>query len=178
MPCKILYLTLVSVRLLMEQAEQKHNQCCNCEGDCLSTSCPCFLHSRHCNSNCKCHNCKNKPENETERAAAFESYLLDNPLAFTSDDSINQDEYTAISNFAMLTNSVDTEQFALEKEEKPLSKVLSPQVLELSIKTILSAANEYIENAEESSTFEEGVENSVASEFLNILRQVQNRLEK
>lgn len=171
-------MTLESVRLLMEQTEPKCASCCNCEGNCLSTTCPCFLHSKYCCDGCKCQKCRNKKEYEQERVASFEQHLLENPLAFTSDDSINQEEYTAISNFAMLTNSVDTEPFTLEKEEKPLAYVLTPKVLELSIATILSAANESLKTAKDPNTFEEAVENSVAAEFQDILQQIQNRLEK
>lgn len=156
--------------------ENKEEILCHCNGNCLNEQCPFFMKGKYCNKNCKCPNCRNKPEFEAERSAAFIQILFKNPLAFTPEEPLTQDELTAISNFAMLTKSVNKDPFKLEPQETPLSKVISPKVLELSVVTIISAANEILDTSKNQKTFEEDVENSVASEFNNILKQIQDRI--
>ena len=162
----------------MESSQQKQPLCCSCEGNCLCKECKCFMQGKYCGPDCKCPNCHNKPEFEAERVEVIRKILEENPLAFTPDDSLNQDEFTGITNFAMLTNSVNTEPFNLQKQEKLISKFLIPRVLELSVVTILSAANEALDKSKDPKSFEEEVENSIASEFQDILKQVQNSIEQ
>ena len=157
----------------MEQSECKHHHC-QCEGDCLGVECHCFMQGKYCGSDCNCPNCHNKPEFEHERVEAFRKILVENPRAFTSEESFSQEDFTAFSSFAMLTNSVDTQPFRLERDEKPISKVLTPKVLEMSIVTVLSAANEALFKVKDQKSFDEEVENLVASEFNDILQKIKN----
>ena len=159
-------------------SEQNPDTLCHCNGNCLNDKCPFFMRGQYCNPDCKCSDCQNKPEFESERSSAFVKILSNNPLAFTPEEPLTQDELTAIYNFAMLTKSVNTEPFKLQADVKPISKVITPSVLELSIVTIISAANEVLDNSKDPKTFEEQVENSVASEFENILQQIQNRVKQ
>ena len=156
--------------------ENKRETLCECGGNCLNEKCPFFMHGKYCSPNCKCKDCHNKPEFESERTNAFVEMLSKNPLAFTPEEPLSQDELTAIYNFAMLTKSVDTEPFKLQPDPKQISKVISPNVMELSVVTILSAANEILETNKDPKAFEEQVENAVASEFNNILEQIDHRV--
>jgi hypothetical protein len=162
----------------MDITEQNHS---TCEGNCLTINCPVFRKGQYCGPECHCPNCHNRPEYENERNEMFKKILLENPLAFTGEYPLSPEEFTSISNFAILTNSVDTEPFKLVEEEKPLSKVLVPKInslMELSIATIFSAANEALKNSKDKNTYEEEVENSIVSEFQNIIVQISNSVEQ
>lgn len=90
-------------------------------------------------------------------------------MAFTTEDTLTSEEYSSISNFAMLTSSVDSEEFSVEQRETKLSKVLTQQVVKQAILTIISAGNEVVVNQE---NLEEKVENQVNLEFENILKTI------
>ena len=90
-------------------------------------------------------------------------------MAFTTEDTLTPEEFSSISNFAMLTSSVDSEEFSIEPRETKLSKVLTQQVVKQAILTIISAGNESDVNQE---NLEEKVENQVNLEFEIILNTI------
>ena len=98
----------------------------------------------------------------------MEELLSANPMAFTADDTLNQDECAAIFNFAMLTSSVDSEKFKAKPRDPSVSRLLTPQIVHLAIQTVMSSVNEDLENTIKGN-FEEKTENSIASEFNNVL---------
>lgn len=145
---------------------------CSCtSGDCLTLECSCFKHGKFCEHNCQNKDCRNNEQNAVERLAVIEKILLQNPMAFTAEDTLNQEECASICNFAMLTKSVDHEPFRPEHRETPLSKCLTPQVIRQAVKTVMSAANEDLKRVTPE-TFEEKTENSVAQEFANVLQTI------
>ena len=158
--------------------EETKDRFCECKGNCLNVSCPFFKVGKYCPDGCKCPNCRNKPQYENERRDAYLKILTENPMALTSEDSITQSDYISISSFAMLTQSVNSEPFKLKKEEKTLSKVMIPKVLELSVVTILSAANETLDSSKSPKSFEEDAENAVALEFQNILKKIESVIDE
>lgn len=159
----------------MEKESHTEHIHCTCGDNCLNEKCPFFMRGQYCNSDCKCPNCRNKPEFENERLEAFTAILNQNPLIFTPEDQLTQDEFTAISNFAMLIKSVDTDPFKLKEQEKLKSTIIS-RVLELSIATIISAANQALTNTKDPTKFEEEVENAVALEFKYITESIKDRI--
>jgi hypothetical protein len=102
---------------------------------------------------------------------AIEHLLLANPMAFTAEDTLDQEECAAICNFAMLTTSVDQEPFRVEPRETSLSKLLTPVVIRQAVKTVMSAANEEL-RGEAAESFDERTENCVAQEFDNVLQTI------
>jgi hypothetical protein len=78
----------------------------------------------------------------SERLVEIEQLLLASPMAFTAEDTLDQEECAAICIFAMLTTSVDQEPFHVEPRETPLSRPLTPVVICQAVKTVMSAPNE------------------------------------
>ena len=149
--------------------------CCSCEkGNCLSKTCPCLLKGLHCNENCKCKECKNNLKNDLERTLEIEKILYENPMVFTSGESLNQDEFSAFSNFAKLIHSVDTEGFRLKEKLDNESKSFQIKILWHAIRTIFSAANESFKSSQNIG-FEESLENSMFNEFQYILELMNQR---
>lgn len=149
--------------------------CCNCtEGNCCSLTCPCFHKGCIC-SRCQCQKCQNNSLSNPIRLAEIEKAAIIDPLAFTAEDTITQDEKAAMRSFAMLTSSVDDEEIQVKIRENTLSRLLIPEVLNQSIRTIISAANEDLKKADPE-TIQEKAENSVASEFENVLRIIADRI--
>jgi len=151
------------------QGEQFKCQCTS--GSCLSLDCACFKRGRFCHEQCQSPGCANNEAHGSERLAAIEHLLLANPMAFTAEDTLDQDECAAICNFAMLTTSVDQEPFRVEPRETPLSKLLTPVVIRQAVKTVMSAANEEL-RGESAESFDERTENCVAQEFDNVLQTI------
>lgn len=150
--------------------------CCGCkDGDCRSLSCPCFKKGAMCGPDCQCPKCANKREFQQDRLEQIENILLADPMSFTTEDTLTQEERSAILNFAMLTNSVDSEDIIVKPKVTSLTRLLSPQVLNLSIRTIMSAANEDLKKSPPS-LVEERAENSVSSEFENVLTIILQRI--
>ena len=156
---------------MSEEKKESEGTCCNCTGDCLSLECACFKHGKFCDGNCHNENCRNNEEHAMERLAIMEKILLQNPMAFTAEDTLNQEECASICNFAMLTTSVDHEPFQPKHRETPLSKCLTQLVIKQAVKTVMSAANEDLKTATPE-TFEEKTENSFAQEFANVLQTI------
>lgn len=150
-------------------SEPRHCSCTS--GNCLTLECECFKHGRFCDQPCQNKDCRNNEQHAVERLSAIEEILLQNPLAFTPEDALNQEECASICNFAMLTTSVDNEPFRPEHRETPLSRCLTPQVIKQAVKTVMSAANEDL-NRCTPENFEEKTENSVAQEFANVLQTI------
>ena len=96
-------------------------------------------------------------------------------MAFTGEETITNEERSAIYNFAMLTSSVDSEEIQVKTRETTLSRLLTQEVLNQSIRTIMSAANEDLKTATPE-TFEERAENSVSTEFENVLQIIASRI--
>jgi hypothetical protein len=92
-------------------------------------------------------------------------------MAFTAEDTLDQEECAAICNFAMLTTSVDQEPFHVEPRETPLSRLLTPIVIRQAVKTIMSAANEEL-RSDAANSFDERTENCLAQEFDNVLQTI------
>ncbi|OHS97858.1 hypothetical protein TRFO_35869 [Tritrichomonas foetus] len=142
---------------------------CNCtSGNCLSLECRCFRHGRLCKPNCPNPNCENNESHAEKRLAVMEELLSSNPMAFTGEDTLSQDECAAICNFAMLTTSVDAEKFRVEPKESHVSKLLAPDIVHQAIKTVMSSVNEDLDNSTPEA-FEEKTENSIAQEFNSVL---------
>jgi hypothetical protein len=120
---------------------------------------------------CQCPHCANNEDHAAERLAAIETILLQNSMAFTTEDTLSQEECASICNFAMLTSSVDSEPFKAEPRESPLARILTPSVIRQAVKTVMSAANEVLKTATPEN-FDEHTENSVAREFQNVLSTI------
>lgn len=156
----------------MEQQVQQDDNTCSCtSGNCLTLECPCFKRGKYCDEKCKCVDCKNREEFAAERLQVIESILLKDSMAFTAEETLNQEECASICNFAMLTSSVDSESFKVEHRESPLSRLLTPEVINQAIRTVMSAANEDLKSANPEN-FEEHAENSVSKEFENVLNTI------
>lgn len=112
-----------------------------------------------------------------ERLRAIEKLLLQNPMTFTAEDTLNQEEFASICNFAMLTTSVDDTPFKAEHRETTVSRSLSDKVIKQAIRTVMSAANEDLKSATPDN-FEEKTENSVAKEFGNVLQTIMDYVSK
>lgn len=141
---------------------------CGCtSGNCLTLDCNCFKHGRFCK---ECHNpnCENNEEHSEKRIAAMEEFLSSNPMAFTGEDTLNQDECAAIFNFAMLTASVDVEKFQAKPRDPSISRLLNPKIVHQAIQTVMSSVNEDLAQTDKGN-FEEKTENNIASEFNNVL---------
>ena len=158
----------------MDLQKEHNNKCkCNCkDGNCLDMTCECFQKGKYCD--CDCPNCKNNEKFSDERLLAIEQILLQDPLAFTMKDTLNQDEHDSIFDFAMLTSSIDSENFSVERRDTRLSKLLTSEVIDQAIRTVMSAASNAI--ATESEHFDEKAENSVSKEFENVLEKIVNLL--
>ena len=142
---------------------------CNCTtGNCLSLDCKCFRHGKLCDHNCKNPNCENNEAHAEKRLAVMEELLSSNPMAFTGEDTLSQDECAAICNFAMLTTSVDSTKFKAAPKESLVSKLLTPDIVHQAVKTVMSSVNEDLEKSSPE-TFEEKTENIIANEFNNVL---------
>jgi hypothetical protein len=115
--------------------------------------------------------CANNEGHASDRVVAIEHLLLANPMAFTAEDTLDQEECAAICNFAMLTTSVDQEPFRVEPRETSLSKLLTPVVIRQAVKTVMSAANEELKG-DAAQSFDERTENCVAQEFDNVLQTI------
>ncbi|EAY00253.1 hypothetical protein TVAG_449890 [Trichomonas vaginalis G3] len=146
--------------------------CCCCNGNCLSLDCPCFKRGGICGPNCKCQNCKNKSGWDTERLNAIENMLSQNTVAFTSTDQLYPEEYNLISNFAMLSSSIDSEQFHSKQRDIPISRLLTQEVTQQAIKTVISAAHRQYNKQPAAENIEELLENCVSSEFENVLKAI------
>ncbi|KAH0788515.1 CRC domain-containing protein TSO1-like isoform X1 [Histomonas meleagridis] len=157
------------------QLAKEETKCSCTTGNCLTLDCPSFKRGKYCDSSCTCQGCKNRAEFESERLAVIEKILVQNPLAFTGQDTLNQEEFDSIFNFAMLNASVDSEPFHSEPRETKLSKLLTTDVINQAIKTVMCAANDDIQNSTEEN-FEEHAENSVSKEFANVLQTIVNHL--
>lgn len=151
---------------------------CNCvSGDCLNLDCACFRFGRYCEGRCANPSCRNNEANSVERLRVIEKLLLQNPMTFTAEDTLNQEEFASICNFAMLTTSVDDTPFKAEHRETAVSKSLSDKVVMQAIRTVMSAPNEDLKSAIPE-TFEERTENSVAKEFENVLQTIIDHVSK
>ena len=146
---------------------------CHCDSDCLTLDCPCFRRGRYCDSNCQCPKCKNNEQHARERLEAIEQILSKDPMAFTAEETLNQEECASICNFAMLTSSVDAQPFQVTPRDSNLSRLLTPEVINQAIRTVMSAANDDLKSAT-SENFEERAENSVSKEFENVLQTIVN----
>lgn len=158
-----------------QQPKEEEQRICNCESNCLSLNCPCFRRGRYCDHTCNCKTCKNNEEHAEERLEAIEQILSRDPMAFTAEETLNQEECASICNFAMLTSSVDAEPFKVVQRESPLSRLLTPDVINQAIRTVMSAANDDLKSAT-SENFEEHAENSVSKEFENVLTTIVNHV--
>lgn len=142
---------------------------CDCvSGNCLTLDCKCFKHGWLCKPTCKNPNCQNNERNDEKRLSAMEELLSMNPMAFTGDDTLSQDECAAICNFAMLTTSVDSDKFKVGQKTGSASKLLTPDIVHQAIQTVMSSVNEDLEKSTPEG-FEEKTENSIALEFNNVL---------
>jgi len=66
--------------------------CCNCrKSRCLKLYCECFLNKRYC-FGCKCVNCLNQQEFESDRERAMQATLVRNPTAFVPKISASEPE--------------------------------------------------------------------------------------
>lgn len=155
--------------------KEEEQRVCNCESNCLTLNCPCFRRGRYCDHTCNCKKCKNNEEHAEERLEAIEQILSRDPMAFTAEETLNQEECASICNFAMLTSSVDAEPFKVVQRESPLSRLLTPDVINQAIRTVMSAANDDLKSAT-SENFEEHAENSVSKEFENVLITIVNHV--
>ena len=155
--------------------KEEEQRVCNCESDCLNLKCPCFRRGRYCDHSCNCKKCKNNEEHAEERLEAIEKILSSDPMAFTAEETLNQEECASICNFAMLTSSVDAEPFKVVQRDSPLSRLLTPDVINQAIRTVMSAANDDLKSAT-SENFEEHAENSVSKEFENVLITIVNHV--
>ncbi|OHT16317.1 hypothetical protein TRFO_41889 [Tritrichomonas foetus] len=155
--------------------KEEETHLCNCDSDCLHLNCPCFRRGRYCDSTCKCPNCKNNETHAAERLEAIEQILTKDPMAFTAEETLNQEECASICNFAMLTSSVDAEPFKVTPRDSPLSRLLHSDVINQAIRTVMSAANDDLKSAT-SENFEEHAENSVSKEFENVLQTIVNHV--
>ena len=100
------------------------------------------------------------------------SLLQKDPMAFTAENTLDQEEYTSIYNFAVLTASVDANPFEVEpREQQPITKLLSKKVVEQAVKTVMSAVSENLKGSTPEN-FEEMAENSVAKEFEIVLETI------
>ena len=162
------------------QAQQREEDVhmCSCGGDCLTLGCPCFKRGRFCDKSCKCPNCKNNESHSIERLEVIEQILTKDPMAFTAEETLNQEECASICNFAMLTSSVDATPFNVTPRDSSLSRLLTSDVINQAIRTVMSAANDKINELNNATpeNFEELAENSVASEFENVLRTIVNHI--
>jgi len=131
--------------------------------------CECFSRGNYCPSDCKCPDCHNNSRYDDERTKTIEKILLENPLAFTSKDSLNQEEYSAISKFARLTNSIDSEPFMLKESKRAPLPILKDKVLDLSFVTILSAAFDGA-NIHNEKTIDEEAELTMVTELERTLK--------
>lgn len=158
-----------------QQPPKEEERVCNCESNCLTLNCPCFRRGRYCDHSCNCKKCKNNEEHAEERLEAIEQILSRDPMAFTAEETLNQEECASICNFAMLTSSVDAEPFKVVQRESPLSRLLTPDVINQAIRTVMSAANDDLKSAT-LENFEEHAENSVSKEFENVLITIVNHV--
>lgn len=158
----------------MEPSKAPNSKCrCSCrDGNCLTTNCACFLKGKFCD--CDCANCKNNEKFSEERLAAIEQILLQNPMAFTTKESLDQDEHDSIFDFAMLTSSIDSENFHVERRNTRLSKLLTGEVIDQAIRTVMSAASNATRS--DGGNFDEKAENSVSEEFENVLEKIASLL--
>ncbi|EAX96753.1 hypothetical protein TVAG_288530 [Trichomonas vaginalis G3] len=152
--------------------------CSCCNGNCLLLDCPCFKRGGVCGPNCKCQNCKNKSGWDEERLAVIENVLSQKSVAFTSTDQLNPDEYNLISNFAMLSSSIDSEQFHSKQRDLPLSRLLTQEVTQQAIKTVISAAHRQYTKQQGEPNIEESLENCVSSEYENVLKAILTAIEQ
>lgn len=162
---------LASLQTQPPPIKEEETGMCHCESDCLNLNCPCFRRGRYCDPNCKCPKCKNNEEHARERLEAIEQILSKDPMAFTAEETLNQEECASICNFAMLTSSVDAQPFQVTPRESCLSKLLTSEVINQAIRTVMSAANDDLKSAT-SENFEEHAENSVSKEFENVLQAI------
>ena len=95
---------------------------CNCTGNCCDMNCPCFKRGGICSKNCNCPNCQNKSAWGEERTAAIEEILAKDSTAFTQTD-LSPEERTLISNFSMLSASIDSTPFKTQPRSSPLSRL-------------------------------------------------------
>ncbi|KAK8886817.1 hypothetical protein M9Y10_037850 [Tritrichomonas musculus] len=158
-----------------QQPPKEEERVCSCESNCLTLDCPCFRRGRYCDHTCNCKKCKNNEEHAEERLEAIEQILSRDPMAFTAEETLNQEECQSICNFAMLTSSVDAEPFKVVQRDSPLSRLLTPDVINQAIRTVMSAANDDLKSAT-SENFEEHAENSVSKEFENVLITIVNHV--
>lgn len=144
---------------------------CGPEG-CCHLGCPCFKKGGICSHNCTCENCRNRSLTGQERIEAIEQCLAENSTCFTSSDALNQEEYSSISNFAMLSTSIDSEPFPTNAKTSPLK--ITQEITKLAVKTIICAATSKLRNKNsiDTSNLEEYTENCIASEFEIVLSAV------
>ena len=150
---------------------------CHCEGGCLDDTCPCFLMGKMCGPNCSCTNCHNCEAYAEQRLAAIETKLLADPLAFTSERSLTPEKFEQICNFVMLTSSIDSEPFSVQPQTSKISKFVKPTIIKQAMVTVLSSPNELLRSNNPKS-FEENVENTIASEFLDVIEKIQEYISK
>ncbi|KAI9981087.1 hypothetical protein PInf_010496 [Phytophthora infestans] len=86
-------------RLLLRHAQQiqtssvSSSTSCGCKTGCLKMYCMCFSSRGFCHAGCACDDCKNGRNSQTERVEAIQSYLANDPRAF-SFASLPQDTNT------------------------------------------------------------------------------------
>lgn len=151
---------------------------CNCTNGCLSLDCPCFKRGGVCGPKCHCANCKNKSGWDEERLNVIENILAQNSVAFTSTEQLNPEEHKLISNFAMLSSSIDSEPFHSKQRNLPLARLLTQDVTSQAIKTVISAASRQVKKQSGSGNIEEALENCVSSEFENVLKAILDAVEQ
>ncbi|KAG7392420.1 Exosome complex component RRP41 [Phytophthora pseudosyringae] len=86
-------------RLLLRHAQQiqassvSSSTSCGCKTGCLKMYCMCFSSRGFCHAGCACDDCRNGRKNQTERVEAIQTYLANDPRAF-SFASLPQDANT------------------------------------------------------------------------------------
>ncbi|TMW58150.1 hypothetical protein Poli38472_011738 [Pythium oligandrum] len=67
----------------IQDSSVSSSTCCGCKTGCLKMYCVCFSTRGFCHEGCSCDNCKNARENTEQRVDAIQSYLNNDPRAFS-----------------------------------------------------------------------------------------------
>ena len=86
-------------------------------------------------------------------------------------------KFEQICNFVMLTSSIDSEPFSVQPQTSKISKFVKPTIIKQAMVTVLSSPNELLRSNNPKS-FEENVENTIASEFLDVIEKIQEYISK
>ena len=137
--------------------------CCGCSGECLDRGCACYRVCKIC-SVC-CANCRNRYHEG--RLNHVENDLHGDITYFTRGEDVTPAELECMQNFAVLTSSVDSEEFPITRRTTTLGALMTRTLMRTAVERLLDMPGDLSLPEGDDTAYEEQ-ENFVARTLLEI----------